>query len=112
MAYRIIDFADFMEILKRDIFTHAIKTWANRASAVSKDAEAFTQKTRDRLDRWSTELATGEPSAKEFESLIKGQRDLAEMVALKQIRLSLAEVDRCRNGIIGLLISTAFKVFV
>ncbi|MEY2601103.1 MAG: hypothetical protein QOJ36_422 [Verrucomicrobiota bacterium] len=72
------------------------------------DAKDFLQKSKDDLKRWIEELARGDISVDEFESLVKGQADVAEMRALKQAGLGAVQIDTFTNGVLDIVVSAAF----
>jgi len=72
------------------------------------DVRDFLQKSAGNLKRWVEELARGDLDKDEFESLIKGQADVAEMRALKQAGLAAVQIDTFTNGVLDIVITTAF----
>jgi DNA repair ATPase RecN len=81
------------------------KQYTNRAM---NDVRDFLQKCKDDLKRWIEELARGEIKKDEFEDLVKGQADLAEMHALKQAGLAAVQIDAFTNGVLDIVVSAAF----
>ena len=77
-----------------------------------KDGQAFFKQARTDLERWTKALARGLLSKVDFEWLVRGKKDLAEMEALQQARLALVRVDQFRSSLIDLVIGTAFKTFL
>jgi hypothetical protein len=82
-----------------------LKQYADRALS---DISDFLQKSRANLDRWTRELARSEISKQEFADLVQGQRDLAEMHALKQAGLAQVKIDTFMTGVLDIIISAAF----
>ena len=72
------------------------------------DVKNFLQQSKDDLKRWVEELARGEMDKEEFESLIQGQADVAEMRALKQAGLAAVQIDTFTNGLLDIVVSAAF----
>ena len=72
------------------------------------DVRDFLQKSAGNLKRWVEELARGDLDKDEFESLVKGQADVAEMRALKQAGLAAVQIDTFTNGVLDIVITTAF----
>jgi ABC-type ATPase with predicted acetyltransferase domain len=64
------------------------------------------------LRRWTRELRDNELTKAEFADLVKGQKDLAQLAALTQAGLALAALQRFRDGLMKLVIDTAFKTFL
>jgi hypothetical protein len=81
------------------------KQYTHRAVS---DVRDFLQKSKDDLKRWVEELVRGDLDRDEFESLVKGQADLAEMRALKQAGLAAVQIDTFTNGVLDIIINAAF----
>ena len=72
------------------------------------DVRDFLEKSKDDLKRWGEDLVRGDLDKDEFESLIKGQADVAEMRALKQAGLAAVQIDTFTNGVLDIIVSAAF----
>ena len=72
------------------------------------DVRDFLQKSAGNLKRWVEELARGDLDKDEFESLVKGQADVAEMRALKQAGLAVVQIDTFTNGVLDIIVNAAF----
>ena len=72
------------------------------------DVRDFLEKSKDALRRWVEDLDRGDLDKDEFESLIKGRGDLAEMRALKQAGLAAVQIDTFTNGVLDIIVSAAF----
>ena len=106
------EFSDFLENLKNGLEGLAKKSWKEFTTAAEKDGKAFLEKTKEDLKRWTRLLAQGDLSKEDFEWLVEGKKDLAEMEALKQAGLTLARLERFQNALVSLVIDTAFDTFV
>jgi len=106
------DFNDFWENLKSDLEELVKKNWKEFSEAAEKDGKAFLYKTKEDLKRWAKLLAQEDLSKDDFEWLIAGKKDLAEMEALKQSGLALVRVERFQNALISLVIDKAFETFL
>lgn len=104
---------------KFDDFLHEVKTGAREIAqrevaefldAAAKDAQAFLNAVEDDLRRWTQQLASRQLSMDEFESLVKGEKDLAQMVALKEAGLAAIRIERIRNALIDLVVKAAGKM--
>ncbi len=105
-------FDDFLKALKDGIKELAEESWKEYQQSAVKDGSAFVEKTKEDLERWTKLLANGDLTPKDFEWLVKGKKDLAELEALKQAGLALARLDQLRNSLIDLVVGTAFKIFL
>jgi hypothetical protein len=72
------------------------------------DGKAFLNEARDDLERWVDELERNEIDKSDFESLVRGQKDLAQMKALKQAGLAQVSIDTFTNGVLDIVINAAF----
>jgi hypothetical protein len=73
------------------------------------DSKAFLDKAAEDLKRWLQQLANKQITKEEFEFLVKGKRDLAEMLALKQKGVALVKIDAFKNRLISLVVDLAVK---
>ncbi len=106
------DFNDFWENLKNGLTELVEENWKEFKDAAEKDGNAFYDKTKKDLKRWTKLFAQGDLTKDDFEWLLAGKKDLAEMEALKQAGLALARVEKFQNAIISLVIDTAFDTFL
>ncbi len=106
------DFNDFWESLKKGLEELIKKNWKEFKDAAEKDGKAFFDKTKEDLKRWTKLLDQGDLSKDDFEWLVAGKKDLAEMEALKQAGLALVRLERFQNALISLVIDTAFDTFL
>ncbi len=106
------DFNKFMEVLKEGLEDFAENRWKDFKDAAINDGKSFLDTSKEDLERWTKSLADGNLSKDDFEWLLESKKDLAELFALKQIGLTKVTLDRFLNGIIDLIINTAFKTFL
>jgi hypothetical protein len=106
------DFDKFWEALKSGVVDLARQLGQQYWQAALQDGNNFLSAQQAQLQRWTVELATGKLSKEEFEDLVMGQKDLAEMVVLKQEGLAQVQIDRFVNGVVNLVINTAIKFFL
>ena len=103
---------DFDQILK-DVLAQSkglgktlFKQFATQAS---KDTRDFLEKTRVSLERAARLLVDEKIDRDDFEDLVRGKRDLAEMRALKQAGLAKASIDTFTNGVLNIFIDAVFS---
>ena len=106
------DFSDYLNALEDGIKDLAKKKLKGHKDEALKDSKKFLRKTEEDLKRWTKLLVSGELSKDDFEWLVLGKKDLAEMHTLKQKGLALATIDSFRDAIFDLVIGTAFDVFL
>ncbi len=106
------DFDNFWEALEAGLVELAKTLGQQYLAAALHDGKNFLSVQQAELQRWTAELAAGQLSKEEFEDLVMGQKDLAEMMVLKQEGLAQVQIDRFVNGVLNLVVSTAIKVFL
>lgn len=106
------DFNDFLESLKKGLEEIIKKNWEEFKDAAEKDGKAFLDKTKEDLKRWTKLLAQGDLTKDDFEFLVAGKKDLAELEALKQAGLTLVRLERFQNALTSLVIDKAFDTFL
>lgn len=88
-----------------DIINLAETLFKKNAKRATKDAKAFLKTSEEQLTIWFKQLEQGEITQKNFDSLVRGERDLAEMEALKQLGLSKVAIDTFTRGVIDIIIN-------
>jgi hypothetical protein len=106
------DFDAFLDQLEDDIVDLADAHFDELREQAVQDGEAFLDRTEADLKRWTTLLETGRLSREEMASLVRGQKDLARMNALKQAGLAAVEATRFRDALLERVVSTAVRVFL
>ena len=71
------------------------------------DGNVFLNQTENDIATWLQQLQNGDITQKNFDSLVRGERDLAEMDALKQAGLAQVSIDTFVNGFIQIVINVA-----
>lgn len=69
------------------------------------DAKDFLEKSSGDIERWAGELAREEIDEDDLASLMRGEKDLAEMRALKQAGLAQVSIDTFTNGLLEIAIN-------
>jgi len=105
-------FNDFVTTVKNDLLDFTKENLEEYKDEILKDGNAFVEKTKEDLQRWTEGLASGALSQADFEFLLKGKKDLAQMEALKQLGLSKIRITKITNGIIDVVVGSAVKTFL
>lgn len=104
-------FTEFLNLLKEETEKAVRAEWQDCREAALKDGQAFVEKTKADLERWTGLLVTGGLSREDFEWLLQGKKDLAELEGLRQAGLAQVRLDRFKDSIIGVVGNTALRVF-
>ena len=102
----------FLDALKDEITDLAETHLEELQEAAREDGVAFLNQTQDDLKRWGRLMAQGELSREEFESLVRGQKDLAEMEALKQAGLAAVRAEQFRDALLDRIVGTASRILL
>ncbi len=105
-------FNDFISTVKNDLLDFAKENFEEYKNELLKDGSTFLEKTKSDIERWTEGLASGALSPADFEFLLKGKKDIAQMEALKQIGLSKIRISKITNGIIDVMVGSAVKTFL
>ncbi|MBE0571098.1 MAG: hypothetical protein IH618_06085 [Ignavibacteriaceae bacterium] len=105
-------FNDFVSTLKSDLLDFAKENLAEYKDELLKDGTLFIEKAKSDLERWTEGLASGALSKEDFEFLLKGKKDLAQMEALKQLGLSKIRITKITNSVIDVVVGSAVKTFL
>lgn len=105
-------FNDFVSTFKNDLLDFAKENFDEYKEELLKDGNSFLEKSKSDIQRWTEGLASGALSPADFEFLLKGKKNLAQMEALKQIGLSKIRISKITNGIIDVVLGSAVKTFL
>ena len=106
------DFNQFLDAFKNELKELAKTTGKDFKEAAIKDGTEFLEKTKEDLKLWTQQVIEGDLSKEDYEFLVKGKKDLAEMAALTQAGLSLVEVEKFRNSVVSWVATKAVDVIV
>jgi hypothetical protein len=106
------NFDNYIQAVQEGVEEVAKKTLKGFKDEALTDAKAFLESSKDDLQRWTKLLAQGELTHDDFEWLVLGRKDVAELHVLKQSGLALVRLDRFKNALFDLIIDTAFDVIL
>ena len=93
-----------LESIEAQSKTLAEKLFAQFSKQAVADAKDFLTTSRGDIERWKGELARGEIDEDDLASLIRADKDLAEMRALKQAGLAQVSIDTFTNGVFDIAV--------
>ena len=93
----------------KDLAETTLKGFITQAQT---DAEDFLRQTQEKLKRWTGMLDRGDLTKVEFTALVDSQKGLATLNGLTHLGITAATLQRFRDGLIDLVINSAFKTFV
>jgi hypothetical protein len=96
---------DEAEELAKTVLTRGI-------TAARPDAAAFVDNSAEKLERWTRLVAAGELTADEFASLVRSQKDLAELPSLTKAGIQASRLQKFREKLVDTAVDTAFNVLL
>ena len=77
-----------------------------------KDSKSFLKASKGDLLRWKKGLDSKQLSKDDFEWLLASKKDELELLALKELGLAKVAQDRFINGLLDVVVNTAFKTIL
>jgi hypothetical protein len=93
--------------IEKDTATLAKTLLKGFAKQAVSDARDFQKRAETQMLEWLQDLANGDITKKNFESLVRGERDLAEMHALKDAGLAQVALDTFTQGFMEIVLNAA-----
>lgn len=106
------DFDAFLQSLRQAVRIRLAAEWKGARETIFRLGDAFVDRSRDDLARWTGLLSVGALTKADFDWLVQGRRELAELEALRAAGLTTAEADRLRAAVVETVVSTAFVHFL
>ena len=105
-------FMEFWAQVLANVETFAADKWNELKEDAVEDSKKFLTEVKDDVQRWISLLAEGKLTSDDLGWLIKGKRDLAELLFLKQKGLTKPDLDKFFEGLLETILSTAFKLIL
>jgi hypothetical protein len=105
-------FVDFWTQLLLNIDSFAADKWNELKDDAVEDSKKFLIEVKDDVQRWISLLAEGKLTTDDLGWLIKGKREVAQLLFLKQKGLAQPDLDKFFEGLLETIISTAFKLIL
>lgn len=105
-----INFEQYFKDLESGITGVAKETVSDFVDQGKQDGQNVLNLMKSDLERWTIEVTNGEMSVADFSFLMKAQKDLDQMDALKEAGIAAIDLDRFKNGLISLVVNTLAKL--
>ena len=105
-------FMEFWAQLLLNVESFASEKWNDLKDDAVDDAKKFLTEVKYDVQRWISLLAEGKLTTDDLGWLIKGKRDLAELLFLKEKGLTKPDLDKFFEGLLETIISTVFKIIL
>jgi hypothetical protein len=104
-----VDFSALFDGLKQSAVDLAKEAFEDQVSSARKDAQAFLDDSREKLERWTKLLVDQQLDKDEFEMLVRSLKTSAKMELLLQKGIAKIKLDRFVKSLLNLVIDTVFK---
>ena len=91
-------FMEFWAQVLANVETFAADKWNELKEDAVEDSKKFLTEVKDDVQRWISLLAEGKLTSDDLGWLIKGKRDLAELLFLKEKGLAKPDLDKFFEG--------------
>jgi hypothetical protein len=105
-------FVDFWIQLITNVESFAEEKFNEIKEEAVEDSKDFLTAVKNDVQRWISLLAEGKLTSDDLLWLIKGKRDLAKLLFLKEKGLTKADLDKFFEGLLETIISTVFKIIL
>jgi hypothetical protein len=105
-------FMEFWIQLLTNVESFAADKWNELKDDAVEDSKNFLTEVKDDVQRWISLLVQGHLTHEDLLWLIKGKRDQAELLFLKQKGLTKPDLDKFFEGLLETIISTVFKIIL
>jgi|AntDeeMinimDraft_4_1070355.scaffolds.fasta_scaffold19856_1 hypothetical protein len=105
-----MDFEELLKELKSELGQLIEENFSDFKDAAQEDVDEFIESSRTKLKRWTGLLAQGELDREEYSWLLKSQKDLFLMHALKKAGMEKLRLEKLKDGMVDVILDTAFRV--
>ncbi len=100
-----MDFEELLKQIKDELLKALGESYADYKTESKKDVEAFLEASKEKLERWTKLLANTELTVKDYEWLLKSQKDILVLKALYQAGITKQRLGHLKNKIIDTIVN-------
>lgn len=100
-----LDFETLFKSLKTEVVSFAKNTLEESFKEAKADGIDALNGMKTNVKKWSLQVTNKEMSIDDFKFLMETQKEEMEMVALKEAGLKEIELDKFKNGIVGIVVN-------
>ena len=105
-------FEEFIEAIQSGATGLSKEIFAEYEQQASDDVRAFLKNSKLDLHRWTILLQEGKLTKEDFSDLVKAKKELMEIRSLRTAGISMIKLDRFKDGLMKLIINSAFNLFL
>lgn len=99
------DFETFFKGIETEVISLAKNTLNDSFKEAKTDGLAALNSVKANVKKWSVQVANKEMTLDEFKFVMQTQKEEMEMAALKEAGLKEIELDKFKNGIVGIVVN-------
>ncbi|HUZ58272.1 MAG TPA: hypothetical protein VMU83_05775 [Hanamia sp.] len=99
------NFEAFFKSIKTDVVSLAQESLKDSFKEAKADGMAALNSMKENIKKWSLQVVDKEITIEDFEFQIQTQKEEMEMEALKEAGLKAIELDKFKNGIVGIVVN-------
>lgn len=105
------DFQEVFNSIKSQVKSLAGESLKEYATQAAEDANSFLDSSKEKLEKWTRQLAAKEITKEEFLWSLNSQQGLAKMKILTQAGLAQIKIDTFTSTVKSIVIDTLLKKF-
>lgn len=99
------NFEDFFKDIKTQVISLAQRSLKDSFQEAKTDGVAALNMMKEDVKKWSLQVVNKEISVEDFNFQMGTLKETMEMVALKEAGLKQIELDKFKNGILGIVVN-------
>jgi len=99
------DFETLFKSIKTEVVTFAKKSLEDSLKEAKADGTDVLNSMKANIKKWSLQVVNKEMTIDDLKFLMETQKEEMEMAALKEAGLKEIELDKFKNGIVGIVIN-------
>jgi hypothetical protein len=99
------NFEDFFKDIKAQVISLAQRSLKESFKEAKADGVAAINSMKEDVKKWSLQVVNNEISVEDFNFQMGTLKEEMEMVALKEAGLKEIELDKFKNGIVGIIVN-------
>lgn len=84
----------------------AAQLWGGYADQARSDAQNFVASSRDDIQKWADQVKQGQITVDDFTANVQMEADIAELAALTEVLVAQEQLQRFRDQLTALIVTT------
>ena len=105
-----ININELLKTIRNGISELAKESFSEFVKEAGSDAESTFNALKEDVESWAGQMQSGELSMDDLKFLMRGKKDLMKISALTQIGAAKIKMDKFKQGVVDLVISSIISV--